>query len=68
MDDSWDNEKTLFENFFISKEERQERIDICKSCEYLNKALMCEKCNCVMPLKTWIIGSSCPEGKWQAKI
>jgi recombinational DNA repair protein RecR len=61
---NWDNEESFLKSFVVDKEIRQKRIDICKSCENLTDINVCTICNCVMPLKTWIIGSSCPINKW----
>lgn len=41
------------------------RLDICNSCEFLNKkTIRCKKCGCFMKLKTTLQGAMCPEGKW----
>lgn len=52
-------------DFKISEDERNARLDTCKSCEfYLSTTTQCKKCGCFMPLKTWLKNSSCPMDKW----
>jgi hypothetical protein len=47
------------------QEEAQRRLDICMSCEHLNKRMVkCNKCGCFMKLKTTLQGAKCPIGKW----
>ncbi len=41
------------------------RLEICMSCEHLNKRLVkCNKCGCFMKLKTTLKQAKCPIGKW----
>ena len=41
------------------------RLDICNSCEWLDKRLVkCRKCGCFMKLKSTLKQASCPLGKW----
>jgi len=41
------------------------RLEICNSCEWLNKRLVkCKKCGCFMKLKSTLKAASCPIGKW----
>ena len=43
----------------------QYRLDLCMSCEHLNKRLVkCNKCGCFMKLKTTLKQAKCPIGKW----
>ena len=43
----------------------QERISICKSCEFYNQTLrVCSDCKCFMPVKTMLKWAKCPKGKW----
>ena len=43
----------------------QERISICKSCDFFNHTLrICKECHCFMPAKVLIKSSSCPKNKW----
>lgn len=47
----------------------QERIEICKKCEYYESwTSRCKSCGCFMFLKARIDSASCPEGKWKRKI
>ncbi len=39
------------------------RRNICEQCEY-NKVSVCMKCNCIIPAKTSLKNTKCPEGKW----
>lgn len=48
----------------VSEEKREERYDICKSCDQYEKP-MCKSCGCFMPQKTWTIDARCPLGKWE---
>ncbi len=50
---------------YVSPEERERRLDICKGCPRLNEALMqCKECGCFVKAKTKYKESSCPIGKW----
>lgn len=41
------------------------RMDACRSCEHFIKLTsQCKRCGCVMPLKTKLRSSMCPEQKW----
>ena len=54
-------------NFFISKEDYNERLNICRSCEFLFKPTMtCKKCGCFMRIKASIGVMSCPVKKWNS--
>ncbi len=48
----------------VSKEVRNQRLEICETCEYLNSIKFCKLCKCLMPAKTWLKISSCPVKKW----
>jgi recombinational DNA repair protein RecR len=51
--------------FFVNKEEAQQRLDICKSCQDFESFLkMCKICNCIMPIKTTLSRVKCPKDKW----
>lgn len=42
-----------------------ERYAICRECPLFNKATrQCMDCGCLMPLKTKVPASECPQGKW----
>lgn len=63
---SWENLQSIKEEFLVDSATRQERVDHCSACEHLNMVKTCAKCNCFMPVKTWIKFASCPIGKWPA--
>ena len=47
------------------KELRKERLDICNSCEFFNKeSTACAMCGCIMSIKTNLVDTKCPIGKW----
>lgn len=46
-----------------SREKRNSRMDICKTCNNL-KFLFCNECKCYMPAKTWLEKEKCPINKW----
>ena len=49
----------------ITSEEKNERFEICKSCEFfVNSSQRCMKCGCYMPIKTGWRSQKCPVGKW----
>lgn len=43
---------------------RNERFDICKSCDQFNSMEFCKICHCYMPAKTYLPFDSCPINKW----
>ncbi len=43
----------------------EDRLEICNSCEFLNKRLMkCKQCGCFMKLKSTLREAKCPLDKW----
>jgi len=45
----------------------QQRYNICKLCDNLRSITKtCKICNCFMPLKTKLLSSECPIGKWNS--
>ena len=53
------------ENYFRTEEEKQEKLNICLSCEHLfQPTKTCKKCGCFMDLKTKLKNTVCPIGKW----
>ena len=53
------------------KKLREERLDVCNECEYMNvdKYMIkdigtCGKCSCVIKLKIAVKSEKCPIGKW----
>lgn len=57
------------QNFIISDEQFQERIEICKTCEhFVDWSSQCKVCGCIMNLKARLAGRDCPEGKWLSTV
>ena len=49
----------------VEKYRTEERLGICKLCEYYNSTTKtCKKCHCFMPLKAKFAMNRCPVGKW----
>ena len=49
----------------VSPEIREERLNICLSCEHLfHPTMSCKKCGCFTKAKTWLPSQKCPVGKW----
>lgn len=54
--------------FTRAKELSEKRLEICNTCEHLEKNLMrCNKCGCFMNFKTLLPIAECPIGKWGKK-
>ena len=58
-------------NLIVKSEEieilSKERMEICNKCPFKVKQLgldVCEKCGCILKLKTRSVESKCPENKW----
>ena len=52
-------------NFVVPREQGQQRMALCKSCEFYNRVTsQCSKCGCIMKVKTKLVGQVCPIGKW----
>jgi hypothetical protein len=50
---------------YLSEEESEKRLDICKNCEFFfTPTNQCKKCGCFMNIKTKISHASCPINKW----
>lgn len=62
----WNNDRTraIPVKLLVTSELRNERIEICKNCEWLTDLKFCSKCMCFMPVKTWLSGRKCPIKKW----
>jgi hypothetical protein len=44
---------------------REERLNLCLSCEHLFKPTnSCKKCGCFVKAKTWLKDAKCPLNKW----
>lgn len=48
----------------VSRETSDARLAVCRDCEFLTRAKICEKCGCVMPLKVTRKAAKCVIGKW----
>ena len=64
MLDKWVHESKYLPEFTASIDLRNQRIEICESCDRLNSIKVCKQCNCFMPLKTWLKTKKCPQDKW----
>ena len=42
----------------------QQRLTICRSCEFIVNNESCSKCSCLLENRTKYTESFCPEGKW----
>lgn len=50
---------------FVEPEVKENRLNICNSCEHLFKPTSsCKKCGCFMIAKTSLKHARCPIGKW----
>lgn len=60
-----DSISSIIETIKIDEETRNERFNMCISCEHLFKLTnTCKKCGCFMTAKTWLKNASCPIKKW----
>lgn len=51
--------------FIAQERERQRRLNVCKSCEFIVlDDMRCTKCGCFMMVKTGVAASKCPINKW----
>ena len=55
---------SITEEIKLPDDQRNARLEICRSCENLGDRDFCKKCNCYMPLKTYLPRASCPINKW----
>jgi len=60
----WNSIPEIAKHKLASEEDREIRVNLCKSCEKLNTLSFCQICHCYMPLKTYIKTQQCPLGKW----
>ena len=57
--------KSKLAKFILSEEEKNKRIDICNSCEFLlTLTRNCKKCGCFVDAKATLTKSECPMSKW----
>jgi len=55
----------MISDFFVSKEQAQQRFNLCKVCEkFYNPTATCRECGCFMKLKVKIKNVACPLNKW----
>lgn len=48
-----------------AKQRKRERMSICSSCEFFNSlTTQCNKCGCIMTIKSLLPNAECPIGKW----
>lgn len=40
------------------------RVQVCKQCEHITKAFLCNMCKCFIPIKATFKDSKCPLNKW----
>ena len=53
---------------FVTPEEKERRLAICKTCEELEPAMFrCRKCGCFMNFKAALVVAHCPLRKWYAE-
>lgn len=55
--------KVIFKYFVVEKI-RNERLDLCQSCDKYNKLKFCSECGCFMPAKISLYQTKCPLNKW----
>lgn len=48
----------------LSRLQRKQRLDICRSCDQYMRMDKCAMCGCIMPIKVALPHASCPLGKW----
>ena len=54
------------EALFVSDEVKEQRITICRSCEYYDPTqIRCKHCGCMLEQKAKFALDSCPINKWQ---
>lgn len=56
--------EAVIDHIKLSEDKRNERFDICKSCDKLGKGDFCKLCGCYMPVKTYMPHQHCPIYKW----
>ncbi len=55
----------MTKNIDSIKQLRSERLQVCKGCEFFNKTTtQCNKCGCIMSIKTLFPETKCPIEKW----
>ena len=62
-----ESEQRTSEHLRATQEIRQQRADICATCEFKTTMFglpACSECNCVLGFKIYITSVTCPKGKW----
>ena len=62
-----DSESRTSQELIASKELKESRLSICKTCP--SKSIMfgmdaCNECNCILGFKVQLNTSTCPKGNW----
>ena len=57
-------ETVMEEGDYASQDLIDERLNTCKSCEFIVNSELCSKCNCLVLHRTKYVELFCPEGKW----
>ena len=53
---------------FLTKEQIEERMNLCKACDNFTEKQFCKICKCYMPLKIKVRRMECPIGKWKKHV
>lgn len=64
MSDNWSADNPYPTEHSADTTDRTYRIEICNQCEFLTELKFCNKCNCFMPIKTYLKSKKCPLSKW----
>jgi len=49
----------------VDEEEKNRRLSICETCPHFRKkSRTCQRCGCLMNLKTLLAEAHCPDGHW----
>jgi hypothetical protein len=48
----------------VTPEQKQARLDVCRSCLYLKTDMSCSACGCPVLTKTEWASESCPQNLW----
>lgn len=62
-----ESEGRTSENLRATQEVRQQRADICATCEFKTTMFTldaCGECNCLLGFKLFLATTDCPKGKW----
>jgi hypothetical protein len=62
-----ESEERTSEHLRATQEVRQQRADICATCEFKTTMFTldaCSECNCLLGFKIFLTTADCPKGKW----